>query len=303
MILNFRQLEVFRAIMIAKSVSGAAELLHVSQPGISRLLKYMEYKLGFELFERQKGKLIPTPEALDLHQELEPLYQGLESLDLTISRISQSNDTLFRVACAPSLTNHLMPSLFARIREEMPGITIELESMPNEEMAKHILNRQIDFALAFYPPQHPLLLSEPSIEVGLECVLPRDHELADKPYINFKDLRSHELIGYYPETLLGSQLNKVSPGDEDKLNISIRVRYADDACTLVEKGFGITLAFQYTALPERYPTLKTIPVRCPKQRLQFIRHGSLPLSHKVRSFYELAKTEIESVVKTATSQA
>ncbi|MEC7690721.1 MAG: LysR family transcriptional regulator, partial [Pseudomonadota bacterium] len=44
--LNFRQLEVFRAVMIAKTISGAAEILNVSQPGISRLLKYMEYKMG-----------------------------------------------------------------------------------------------------------------------------------------------------------------------------------------------------------------------------------------------------------------
>ena len=103
MLLNFRQLEVFRAVMIAKTISGAAEILNVSQPGISRLLKYMEYKLGIALFERYKGRLIPTPEGLELFRELEPIYQRVEGLDDTINRIIKkiaSNFTLpVRPAC------------------------------------------------------------------------------------------------------------------------------------------------------------------------------------------------------------
>ncbi|MEO6018139.1 MAG: LysR family transcriptional regulator, partial [Polaromonas sp.] len=40
--MNLRQIEVFRAVMLAGSVTGAAQLLHVSQPGISRMLAHVE---------------------------------------------------------------------------------------------------------------------------------------------------------------------------------------------------------------------------------------------------------------------
>ncbi|CAJ3076526.1 LysR family transcriptional regulator [Burkholderia pseudomallei] len=61
--LNLRQIEVFRAIMLTGSISGAAKLLHVSQPAVSRLISYAEQRLGLALFERIKGRLYPTPEA------------------------------------------------------------------------------------------------------------------------------------------------------------------------------------------------------------------------------------------------
>ena len=55
--LNLRQIEVFRAIMISGSISGAARLLSVSQPAISRLLAYTEDGLKLKLFERISGRV------------------------------------------------------------------------------------------------------------------------------------------------------------------------------------------------------------------------------------------------------
>jgi DNA-binding transcriptional LysR family regulator len=59
--MNLRQIEVFRAMMLAGSVTDAARLLHVSQPGISRMLGHIELQLGLTLFERGRGKLRPAP--------------------------------------------------------------------------------------------------------------------------------------------------------------------------------------------------------------------------------------------------
>src|SRR3546814_16949042 len=58
-----RMMEAFNAVMEAGSVSAAARCLGVSQPAVSRLLKQFEEELGFALFHRAKGKLMPTPEA------------------------------------------------------------------------------------------------------------------------------------------------------------------------------------------------------------------------------------------------
>ena len=67
--LSYRQVEVFHAIMMAGSVSGAAERLGLSQPSVSKTLQTMEYDLGYLLFDRIKGRLQPTEEARALLQE------------------------------------------------------------------------------------------------------------------------------------------------------------------------------------------------------------------------------------------
>ena len=68
--MNLRQIEVFRATMLTGSTADAARLLHVSQPGISRMIGHIELQLGLRLFERGKGRIKPTPEAHALYAEV-----------------------------------------------------------------------------------------------------------------------------------------------------------------------------------------------------------------------------------------
>ena len=75
-----RQIEVFRMVMRCGTLTSAAEALNVSQPALSQILLHTEDELGFKLFQRVKGRLIPTPEAEDLYPEVERLFGDLEAL-------------------------------------------------------------------------------------------------------------------------------------------------------------------------------------------------------------------------------
>jgi DNA-binding transcriptional LysR family regulator len=69
--INLRQLEAFRAVMLTKSITRAAEMLFVSQPAVSRLISDLESTVEFDLFQRVKKRLIPTPEGEALFEEVE----------------------------------------------------------------------------------------------------------------------------------------------------------------------------------------------------------------------------------------
>lgn len=84
--LTHRHVEVFRALMIAGSVTRAAELLHTSQPTVSRELARMEHSIGFPLFERIRGRLRPTMQALALYDEVRQSYAGLERVASAAAR-------------------------------------------------------------------------------------------------------------------------------------------------------------------------------------------------------------------------
>lgn len=295
MLLNFRQLEVFRAIMIAKTVSGAAEILHVSQPGISRLLKYMEHKLGISLFERHKGRLIPTPEGEELFKELEPIYQRISDLDITLNRITRPEDQQFQVACTPGLANFVLPRILSKVKNKIQNLQIKLEALPNEELSEYIIQRRVDFALAFYDPDHPLILAEPTISVGMVCVVPKGHELEGRKSVSFSDIAGYDMVTFYPETLLGTKLNKAFQEIDREPKMSVMVRYADDACSMVDQGLGVSVAFDYTVIPERFPGLTAIPIKTSKERLFFLRHNGIALPNNLRKFYQLAKTEIRNL--------
>ncbi|NBO76272.1 MAG: LysR family transcriptional regulator, partial [Betaproteobacteria bacterium] len=75
--MRLRHLEVFHAVMRAGTVSGAARLLHISQPAVSKVLQHAEAQLGLALFERVHGKFHPTPEARRLFAEVDKLHAEL----------------------------------------------------------------------------------------------------------------------------------------------------------------------------------------------------------------------------------
>ncbi|WP_207184085.1 LysR family transcriptional regulator [Methylobacterium indicum] len=64
MSLNIRQLEAFRAMMQAGTTKGAAELVGLSQPAVSRLIDAFEQAVDIPLFDRARNRLSPTPEAV-----------------------------------------------------------------------------------------------------------------------------------------------------------------------------------------------------------------------------------------------
>ena len=78
MTVSLKSLACFRAIMDAGSVTSAASQLKVTQPAVSRMLGQLESDIGFELFTRTKGKLVPTDAAFALFKEVEIALQSVD---------------------------------------------------------------------------------------------------------------------------------------------------------------------------------------------------------------------------------
>ena len=78
--MRLRHIEVFNAIMLTGSVSAAARLINITQPAVSRTLQHAEIQLGFALFQRAKGRLTPTTEALTLYPHIERLFAQLDEV-------------------------------------------------------------------------------------------------------------------------------------------------------------------------------------------------------------------------------
>jgi DNA-binding transcriptional LysR family regulator len=77
---NLRHIEIFHAVMTTGNLTEAAQLLHTSQPTVSRELARFEKVLGLKLFERARGRLHPTVQGLRLFEEVQRSWYGLDEL-------------------------------------------------------------------------------------------------------------------------------------------------------------------------------------------------------------------------------
>ena len=78
--MNLRQIEIFHAVFLHGTVSAAARSLNVSQPSVTKVLRHAERSIGLTLFERSKGRLIPTKDAHTLFAEVSDIQDRVRSL-------------------------------------------------------------------------------------------------------------------------------------------------------------------------------------------------------------------------------
>src|SRR5207245_4038809 len=119
-VMNARQLEVFRAIMRNRSLTAAAESLHVSQPAVSKVLRHFEIQIGYKLFERLGGRLVPTAEAQLLYRDADRIFREIVVLQGLSDRIRDKQLGLLRVGASAPPTFALLPHAIERFRPRNP---------------------------------------------------------------------------------------------------------------------------------------------------------------------------------------
>ena len=88
--LNPREIETFRAVLQTGTTTAAAQLLHTTQPSVSRLLAQMQAAAGLKLFDIHKGRLRPTPEAMELYATVQQHFLGRERIERQLAVLRQS---------------------------------------------------------------------------------------------------------------------------------------------------------------------------------------------------------------------
>jgi len=283
--LNFRQIEVFRAIMITRTVNGAAKLLNVSQPGISRILKYTEDKIGMKLFERKKGRLFPTPEGREIFEEIQVIYKQIQNLEWTIERLVQGEDNILKIGSSPSVGRYLVPKVLALFKKDFPKVTVMLDILSIGEVADYVSLQKGDYMVTIFPVDHPAVDCQAFMDGGLVCVVPKGHPLAEKDSLRAEDIAKHRLIAFEEDTPHGKIIRGYFKDAKVDYNVATFIRFAETACALVEQGMGVALVDEFTVMGNRYPDLTIIPVEAGHKfslRLNF--HANAPRSNIALQF-------------------
>ncbi len=237
-----RQLEVFCAIMREGSVTSAAKALNTSQPALSQLLHHAEQQLGFTLFKRIKGRLVPTPEAHEIYPEADRIFKDLEALRRHTNDLKTGHSGLVRMAASAPPAMSLVPRALALFRAQYPEIVVRSQIAPLDTLISMLMHGDANLALCMSGEKFVGLHSENLGHVGFVCLMPDGHPLADQDApLRFEDLRDEALITYRHATLPGrllaqeSQREGVTYGPEIEIDMSI------SALSFVQTGLGVAV--------------------------------------------------------------
>ncbi|MBE0530985.1 MAG: LysR family transcriptional regulator [Rhodospirillales bacterium] len=290
---SMHQIEVFRALMVAKTVTAAAEIVHISQPALSRIIKRMEDRVGFRLFDRVKGRLVPTPEAMELYADVEIIHKKIDDLNFSIHRLATGEDVAFRFGASPSLGNSVVPRALRQLRERYPRLVVHVDIVALNELVDYLMLRKGEFVLTVFPIKHPMVRNQ-KIGVGrMICAFARDHRLARQESISAQDLADEEIIGFDVDSAHGCMVHAIAQAAGVSFRFTTFVRFAETALILAEQGLGVALIDEFTAMGAHRSIGATRPLADPFT-LTLYANTSLhhPLSAHGTDFLRILKREI-----------
>lgn len=248
--MRLRHIEIFQAIRQTGSVSGAAQLLHVSQPAVSKVLQHAEQQLGFPLFLRVRGKLQATPEALELEREVDKVTESLQGVRRLAQSLRREPGHSVRIGAIPALALSLLPPAINEWTQRYPDIVCELSSAHSRELMQNLLMREVDVALTLQPPDHPGLKAQVLACGVLVTLAPLGYWTDDAlgqplPLI---ELAGAPLIGLSSADPLAARLDSYLEAVDPPPRVRIAVQTYSLARAMVESGAGLAVIDPFTAL-------------------------------------------------------
>ncbi|WOE79238.1 LysR substrate-binding domain-containing protein [Pseudomonas protegens] len=288
--MRLRHIEIFQAIRQTGSISGAAQLLHVSQPAVSKVLQHAELQLGFPLFLRVRGKLQPTPEALELEREVDKVSESLQGVRRLAQNLRRAPGQSLRIGATPALALALLPPAISKWTRRYPDSLCELSSAHSRELVQNLLMREIDVALTLQRPDHPGLCAQPLAEGVLVALAPQDYwppAMRGQP-LALMELADTPLIGLSSSDPLSARLDSYLKAVEPPPRVSIAVQTYSLARAMVESGAGLALIDPFTALGASTASTAIRPLSPPLPiTLYAVTRAAEPPPHTLASLLEI----------------
>ncbi len=245
--IQHRHIEVFRAVMTAGSVTGAASLLHTSQPTLSRDLARLEQLLGYALFERERGRLKATARARALFDEVERSFQGLARVIERAEALGRDEDAELTVLSLPALSHALLPGALAALLSEHPGARIDITPAEPPLLDAWMSEQRFDLGLAEQATPLPGVRIEPVLEADEVAVLPAGHALASRKRLALKDFDRQDFISLAADDPYRREIDARFGAAGIARQLRVQTHSAVAVCELVRAGLGLAIVNPLTA--------------------------------------------------------
>ena len=146
-----RHLLQFHEIIRTGSFTRASATLGLTQPALTRNMKLMEGRLGFELMVRSRQGIMPTPLGERILEEASAVVLAERRISALTDNLRRGYEAELRVGCTPTLSLHALPQPVADFARDNPGIRLDMRQAHSQILKDMLHEGQVDIALG--PPE------------------------------------------------------------------------------------------------------------------------------------------------------
>jgi DNA-binding transcriptional LysR family regulator len=245
--INLRQIEAFKAVIEYGTISRGAEMLHISQPAMSKLIAHLETDTGLKLFDRLKGRLAPTALAMRLSDEIGRIFAGVRQVENAVDAIRRAEQGRIAIGVMPALAGSFIQRTTSSFLKSHPKVFCSVESPSSQWIVDRLIAGQLDVGVVGAGIANPYVTRERLMEHPLVCIMPLKHPLAAKRKIKPKDLHEAPFVSLQRDTYSGRLAAEMLESYSIEPNIVLVADTMTMQCDFVAAGLGVALVHPLVA--------------------------------------------------------
>ena len=236
--MELRVLKYFLTVAVEGNITRAADILHVTQPTLSRQLKELEDEMGTALLIRGKRSVTLTDEGFLFRQQAETIVELADKLEHTFTDKKDIICGTVRIGATEAVGGRTLAVCMKEFREKYPGVQFELYNGMADNIKEMIEHGLLDLGLVMEPIDTAKFeyVRMPQKETW-GILVRRDHQLAKKETVTAEDIKQYPLIMPGRENAKEQILHWMQC-EERHLDIPAYYNILSNAALLVEAGMG-----------------------------------------------------------------
>ncbi|CAE6771310.1 hypothetical protein R75465_03612 [Paraburkholderia aspalathi] len=248
------------AIRVTGTLKAAAALLSLTQPAITQTLQSAERQLGYPLFERVRGKLIPTREAQTLFPEIMRLDEQLQAVQRLAENLRGGTDgSSIRILAAPAMAQTVVVDAALAFKALHAGVKLSIRADYSATAVANIALMEADIGVLYHSVSHPAIKEIELASSRLVCVGHPDI-LDSAPFMEISALEGREIIGPDPADPLGRLLAKRLEELSVTVRSSVTAQSYHSLVALAARSKVVTIVDEIAALSARAQGLNVVPL-------------------------------------------
>jgi len=259
--MNFQQLRSVReAVRQGFNLTEVAQVLHTSQPGVSRQIRELEEELGIDLFVRVGKRLTGLTEPGQLVLPIiERLLADADNLRNASHDFSQQGIGPLSIAATHSQARYALPSAVKDFRQLYPQVTLKLHQGSPQHVAEMLIRGEADIGIATEAlAQYDQLVTLPCYRWTHSVVVPPDHPLLNGEPLTLQRLSKFPLITYDSGYTGRAHIDEAFAKEGLHPQVVLSAMDADVIKTYVELGMGVGVVASIAYDEERDRNLRAM---------------------------------------------
>lgn len=242
--MEIRVLRYFLTVAREESITRAAEVLHITQPTLSRQLSQLEEETGVRLFERGPRRIRLTSEGMLLRRRAEEILQLVDKTETELSEQQAQVEGTISIGSGESVSVQLLPGLFSSFREKYPRVSFDIFTATADLVKEQMDRGLLDIGLLLEPvDKEKYDFIRLNIREKWVVLMRPDDPLAAKEAVSAQDLLGLPLI--LPRRMaMRSELASWFGDYYELLNVIITSNLNTNGAIMVASGLAYSIVIE-----------------------------------------------------------